>query len=77
MAIPLSSLTDNLAKWLQKGKCENVSPVLSIQQSLTSKCVGCNKICEKEFDASLTKRFKNTDWFCDGDINSVLLHVST
>ena len=34
MAIPLSSLTENLAKWLQKGKCENVTPVLSIQSHL-------------------------------------------
>lgn len=72
MAISLSSLTDNLAKGLHKGKgkdCKSSLEYMSANNGLlTFKCVNCNKPYEKKFE-DLFKRFQSTCKFCDGDID--------
>ena len=69
----LSSLANNLVERLHNGKCENCEPGLEDatfkDNTLTFKCLDCNKNYEKEFDEGLTKTFQNTYQLCDGGIN--------
>ena len=77
MASSLSSLTDNLAQGLRKGKREHCKFSLEYMTAedslLIFKCMDCNKTYEKEFDEDLLKIFKNTYRFCDRDLNKLFL----
>ena len=73
VANSLSILADDLVERLYKSKCENCAPGLEDpafkDNTLTFKCLDCNKNYKTEFDEGLTKRFQNTYRFCDGGIN--------
>ena len=73
MCSSLSSLTDNLAKELQQGKCKDCKSSLEYvtakEITLTFKCVDCNKNYEKDLDEDLANRFQNNLNLCHGDIN--------
>ena len=77
MACSLSSLANNLAERLRKGKCENCEFGLEYavvkDNILTFKCLNCNNNFEKEFGEGLTKRFQKAYRFCDADINTFYL----
>ena len=70
----LSSLTDNLAEGLLKGKCKDGKSCLEYMTPkkglLTFKCVDCNKTYGKKFDEDLVKRFENTYWFVKEEITN-------
>ena len=73
----LSSLVDNLAEGLHKGKGKDCKSNLEYMTAkdglLTFKYVDCNNFCKKKFDEDLSKRFKSTYQFCDGGINKFCL----
>ena len=82
IANSLLNLADNLAKGPHKCKCKdrksNPEYMTSKYGLLTCKCVDCNKsyekkFDEKKFDEDLSKRFKNTCQFCNGEINKFFL----
>ena len=83
----LSSLTDNLTKGLNKGKCKDYKSSLEYMAAkeslLTFKCKDYNITCVKKFGEDLSKRCWNTYRFCDGDLNKCCLilpkgmHTST
>ena len=81
MASSLSSLTDDLAEGLHKGKCKDCKISLEYVAAkdcfLPFKCVDYYK--NYEDDEDLYQRFQNTFQFCDGDINKfrLLLHKDT
>ena len=65
---------------LHKGKCEKCKSVNEYATVIEI----INKNYQKGFDEGLTKRFKNTYQFCDGDINKfcvickkIFIHMST
>lgn len=63
MAGSQSSLAENPAEGLHKGKCKYCKPSLEYMTAnralLTFKFVDSNKTCQKKFDEDLLKRFKN------------------
>ena len=63
MAGSQSSLTENPAEGLHKGKCKYCKPSLEYMTAnralLTFKFVDSNKTYQKKFDEDLLKRFKN------------------
>lgn len=84
----LSSLANNLVERLHRGKCENCEPGLEDatfkDNTLTFKCLDCNKNSEKKFVEDLTKKFSYTYWFYDGDIDNffcccgkLFIHMTT
>ena len=77
MSCSLPRLADNLSEGLHKDKCKDqkydFEYVAAKDKTLTLKCVGCNKNCEKKFDEDLAKRFKNNHKFCDGYLNKFCL----
>ena len=76
----LSSLADNLAERLHNGKCENCESGLDYaaveDNTLTFRCLHCNRNYEKKFDKGLAKRFQNTCRLSDVDINKFCLILS-
>lgn len=69
MGSSLSSLINDLTEGLQKGQCKGYKSSLEYMTPkevlLTFTCLECNK----NFDEYLSKIFKNTYQFCNGDIN--------
>ena len=69
MGSSLSSLINNLTEGLQKGQCKGCNSsreyMTPKEVLLTFTCLECNK----NFDEYLSKIFKNTYQFCNGDIN--------
>ena len=76
MSSSLASLVNNLAVGFLKDKlqeCRSNLEYMTINEgSLVFRYEDCNIFYEKEFDEDLTKIFKNTFKFCDGDINKFL-----
>ena len=78
MSTPLSSLINNLSGGIHNdGKCTNCSSSLEYISTkngkLLFKCFDCKKRCTRKFSKKLTKRFKNTNSFCNEDINNCML----
>ena len=68
MAGFLSSLTDNLAEGLHRGKCKDCKSSLEYMKAndglLIINCLHHKKTFEKKFN-DLLKRLQNTNKFCD------------
>ena len=73
MSSSLSSLSDHLFKGLHKGKCKDCKSdleyitvsVATKENTLTFKCIDCDKNYEKKFDKDLANRSQNTHKFCE------------
>ena len=79
MSTSLSALVDNLSEGIYNKKCTNCSSDLKYISRRKSgksvfKCLKCKrKYFEKLDEEDLTKRFKNTYKFCNGDFNKIML----
>ena len=77
MSRSLSSLVDNLSEGRHNNKCKDCKSChkcISLKDNqLIFKCLDCNKNYEKHFNEDLIKRFANSNEFCDGDINKLIL----
>ena len=79
MSTSLSNLVDNLSEGvLNDGKCAKCNSSLkyislSRNGRLLFECFDCKKRYSKKFNKKLTKKFKNTWKFCNGDIDMLLL----
>ena len=79
MSISLSSLVDNLSEGIHdNGKCTKCNSSLeyisiSKESRLLFECFDCKKRYTRKFDKKLTKNFKNTYNFCNGDIDTFML----
>ena len=65
------------SKELYKDKCKDcksdLEQMTANDGSLISKCVGCSKNYEKDFDKNLAKRFQNAYKMSDGNIKKFCL----
>ena len=78
MSTSLSNLVDNLSEGVHNGKCAKCNSSLkyislSRNGRLLFECFHCKKRYSKKFNKKLTKKFKNTWKFCNGDIDMLLL----
>ena len=79
MSTSLSSLVDNLSERIHDNrKCIKYNSSLeyiSISKKgiLLFECSDCKKRYTRKFDKKLTKTFKNTYNFCNGDIDKFML----
>ena len=77
MSNSLLSLFDNLYEELHNKKCMKCKSCLeyiSIEDNkLIYKCIDCNKNYKLHFNKDLIKRFANTYYFCNKDINKFIL----
>ena len=78
MSTSLSALVDNLSEGIHNKKCTNCSSYLEYisrrkSGKLVFKCIKWERKYFEKFDEEdLTKRFKNTYKFCNGDINKFI-----
>ena len=77
MSSSLSSIADNLAEGPQRSKCKDCKSDLEYlilkYNTAIFECADCNKIYKKRFDEGLSKRFRNTYKFYDGDLSKFCL----
>ena len=79
MSTSLSNLVDNLSEGIHdNGKCTKCNSSLeyistSKKGRLLFKCFDCKKRYARKFDKKLTKTFKKTYNFCNGDIDKFIL----
>ena len=77
MSSSLSSLVDNLSKELHSQKCADCKSCLDYMitkdDQLIFRFLGCKKNYEKEFNKELIKRFINIFELCIKDINKFML----
>ena len=73
MASSLSVIANIHAEGVHRYKCKNFKSGFEYaavkDNTPTFKCVDWHKLNEKEFEKGVTKRFQNTYWFCDRDMN--------
>ena len=75
----LSNLVDNLSEGIHDNgkctKCNSSLEYISISEKgrLLFECFDCKSRCTRKFDKKLTKKFKNTYNFCNGDIDKFML----
>ena len=73
MSSSLSKLVDNLSEGIHNDKCANCKSCLDYvktkNENLILKCFNSKTYYEKYFNKELIKKFKNTDNFCNNDIN--------
>ena len=78
MSTSLSTLVDNLSNRIHDNrkytKCNSSLEYISISKKsgLLFECFDCKKRYTRKFDKKLTKKFKNTYNFCNGDIDKFL-----
>ena len=77
MLSSLFELVDNLSEGIhnnKRAKCESSLDYMKTKnQKLLLKCFNCKTYYKKKFNKDLIKKFKNTDSFCNNDINKFVL----
>ena len=67
MSSSLSKLVDNLSEGIHNNKCADYIKIKN--KKLLFKYFNCNAYYRKKFNEDLIKKLKNTDSFCNNDIN--------